>query len=99
MNVHKIQQQAKQIIPFVDLYGTDALFKVLMQYPYVSWRDKTIPTQGSPTRLSKDISLENTKQFKLIKFISHKDGKSTVFTDKGVYQFFAIGQQLTTNNK
>lgn len=94
MDVHKIQQQAKQIIPFIDLYGTDVLFKALKQYPFVSWTNKSIPQQGSPTRLAKDVCLNKAKELKVLKFVSHKDGKSTVFTDKGVYQFFAAGQQV-----
>jgi hypothetical protein len=94
MNVHKIQQEAKGIIPFVELYGTDILFQVLKQYPFVSWTDKSIPTQGSPTRLAKDVCLNKAKELKVLKFISHKDGKSTVFTNKGVYQFFAAGQKV-----
>lgn len=94
MNVHKIQNEAKSIVPFIDLYGVDALFKILKQYPFVSWTNKTIPTQGSPTRLAKDIELQTTKNLKVNKLVYHKDGKTTVFTDKGVYQFFAAGQKV-----
>jgi hypothetical protein len=94
VHVHEIQKQAKNIIPFIDLYGAAVLFQILKQYPFVSCTNKSIPTQGSPTRLTKDIEIERAKDFKVLKFISHKDGKSTVFTDKGVYQFFAAGQQV-----
>lgn len=94
MDTNKIQQQAKELINFIDLYGTDILFKALKQYPFVSYTNKSIPKQGSPTRLTKDICLNKAKELKVLKFISHKDGKSTVITDKGVYQFFAAGQQV-----
>lgn len=94
MNVHKIQSEAKSIMPFIDLYGNEVLFKILKKYPFVSWTSKSMPTEGSPTRLAKDIELKATKQIKVNKLVSHKDGKTTVFTDKGVYQFFAAGQQV-----
>ena len=94
VRVHTIQKNAIEIFKFIDLYGSEILFTELKKYPFVSWRDKTIPTQGSPTRLTKDISLENASSFKVNKIIAHKDGKTTIFTDKGVYQFFAAGQQV-----
>ena len=94
VHVHKIQQEAKSIIPFIDLYGNGILFSILKKYPFVSWRDKTIPKQGSPTRLTKDIDTEKVKDITVKKIIAHKDGKTTIITDKGVYQFFAAGQQV-----
>ena len=94
VRVTEIQNKAKSIMPFIDLYGNETLFTILKQYPYVSWTNKTIPTQGSPTRLTRDIEVEKTNGFKVKKLVAHKDGKTTIFTDKGVYQFFAAGQQV-----
>lgn len=90
----EIQNKAKGLMPFIDLYGNETLFTILKQYPFVSWRDKTIPQQGSPTRLTKDIVLSKTNDCKVQRLVAHKDGKTTIFTDKGVYQFFAAGQQV-----
>jgi|688.fasta_scaffold193986_5 hypothetical protein len=94
VRVHEIQKEAQSIMPFIDLYGSVLLFTILKQYPFVSWRDKTIPQEGSPTRLTKDIEMEKAKALNVKKLIAHKDGKTTIFTDKGVYQFFAAGQQV-----
>ena len=94
VRVHTIQKNAIEIFKFIDLYGSEILFTELKKYPFVSWRDKTIPKQGSPTRLTKDIDTEKVKDITVKKLIAHKDGKTTIVTDKGVYQFFAAGQQV-----
>jgi hypothetical protein len=51
IKTEKIQRQAKDIFKDIDLYGIDLLIEVLKQYPFISWRDKTIPNEGSPARL------------------------------------------------
>jgi hypothetical protein len=94
IKVFEIQNEAKSIMQFIDLYGNKVLFASLIKYPFVSWRDKTIPNQGSPTRLTKDININSIPEMKVSKIIAHKDGKTTIFTSIGVYQFFAAGQQI-----
>lgn len=94
VQVQSIQNKAKEVVKYIDLYGNTILFSVLKQYPFVSWCDHSIPTLGSPTRLSKDVSMSKVKNLKIIKLIAHRDFKTTIVTDKGYYQFFASGMQV-----
>lgn len=93
VQVEKIQQTALSVFKDLDLYGNEVLLETLKQYPFISWCDKSIPKLGSPTRLTKDISVEMFKALKVNKITAHKDFKTTIHTDKGVYQFFACGMQ------
>jgi len=93
VKVQSIQNRAKEVMKYIDLYGNIVLFSVLKQYPFVSWCDKSIPKQGSPTRLSKDVEMDKAKNLKVIRLIAHKNFKTTIITDKGYYQFFASGMQ------
>lgn len=97
VKVQQIQNRAKEVMKYIDLYGNVVLFSVLKQYPFVSWCDKSIPKLGSPTRLSKDISMAKVRELKIERLIAHKDYKTTIVTDKGVFQFFAAGMQNKTN--
>lgn len=94
VKVQSIQNRAKEVMKYIDLYGNVVLFSVLKQYPFVSWCDKSIPKLGSPTRLSKDISMSKAKELKIERLIAHKDYKTTIVTDKGAFQFFAAGMQI-----
>ena len=95
VQVFSIQKTAKSIFEYIDLYGIELLFETLKEYPYVSWRDKSIPSEGSPTRLTKDIKKEGISKFKEVsKIILHKNGMTTIRTNIGYYQFFAAGQQV-----
>lgn len=93
VQVQKLQQTALNIFKDLDLYGNDVLLGVLKQYPFVSWCDKSIPKLGSPTRLTKDIAADKFTQLKIHQIIAHKDFKTTIKTNVGVYQFFACGMQ------
>lgn len=93
VKAQQIQNRAKEVMKFIDLYGNQVLFSVLKQYPFVSWCDKSIPKLGSPVRLAKDISMQKAKDLKIERLILHRDYKTTIVTDKGVYQFFAAGMQ------
>jgi len=94
VQVTKIQNTAKTIFKDLDLYGIPLLMRNLKRYPFVSWRDKSIPKSGSPTRLSKDIKMDGILKIKEVKeLIAHKNGMTTIVTNLGYYQFFAAGQQ------
>jgi hypothetical protein len=93
VKVESIQNRAKEVMKYIDLYGNVVMFSVLKQYPFVSWCDKSIPKEGSPTRLAKDICMKKANELKILKLIAHRDFKTTIVTDKGVFQFFASGMQ------
>ena len=93
VKVESIQNKAKEVMKYIDLYGNEVLFSILKQYPFISWRDNSIPKLGSPTRLSKDIEMSKVKDLQIKKLIAHKDFKTTIITNKGYYQFFACGMQ------
>jgi hypothetical protein len=98
VKVTEIQNASKEIFKYLDLYGIPLLFANLKKYPFVSWRDKSIPKLGSPTRLTKDINDEGiSKVTEVKKLILHKNGMTTIVTNVGYLQFFACGQQITNN--
>ena len=94
VQVESIQNKAKEVMKYIDLYSNEVLLTILKEYPFVSWRDNSIPTQGSPTRLSKDIDMSKVKDLQVKKLIAHKDFKTTIITNQGYYQFFACGMQV-----
>lgn len=97
----KIQSQAKAIFKDIDLYGIDLLMETLKQYPFISWRDKTVPNEGSPSRLVSQANIKTSEQIKkdkginfaVNKLILHRNGSTTIATNLGFYQFFACGGQ------
>ena len=95
VEVTRIQNVAKGIFKDIDLYGIPLLIRNLKRYPFVSWRDKSIPNAGSPTRLSKDIKMDGILKIKEVRnLIAHKNGMTTIVTNLGYYQFFACGMQV-----
>ena len=70
-----------------DLYGPETVFLMLKKhYQFVSIRDKSVPTLGSPT-----YKVDQIKHPELIteisRFISHKNNSVTIVTNLGYLQF------------
>ena len=59
-----IQNTTKDIFKYIDLYGIPMLIRSLKRYPFVSWRNNSIPEAGSPTRLSRDIKMQGVTKIK-----------------------------------
>jgi hypothetical protein len=90
VQVYKIQSTAKSIFKDLDLYGIPVLIECLKKYPYISWRTKSIPTEGSPTHQTHLIKTPNAIT-EVKKLIAHKDGRTTIITNMGYLQFWAAG--------
>ena len=60
---------------------------------FVSFRHKSVPTEGSPTKLIKCLATNkdrkgNRGEIEIKKVTNHKDGKVTLQTNLGFVQFF-----------
>lgn len=88
MEPAKIQSAAKSIYKDIDLYGVDTLLNCLRQYSHVSWMKNSNRKSGSQTKQS--CALREGTQVEIQKLICHKDGKTTIKTDKGFLQFLNI---------
>ena len=60
---------------------------------FVSFRQKSVPTEGSPTKLIKSLATNKDRKGKrgkieIKKVTNHKDGKVTLQTNLGFVQFF-----------
>ena len=60
---------------------------------FVSFRHKSVPTEGSPTKLIKCLATNkdrkgNRGKIEIKKVTNHKDGKVTIQTNLGFIQFF-----------
>lgn len=95
VKISNIQNTTKDIFKYIDLYGIPMLIRSLKRYPFVSWRNNSIPEAGSPTRLSRDIKMQGVTKIKEVsKIILHRNGMTTIKTNLGYFQFFAAGQQV-----
>lgn len=92
VRVTEIQNNAKEIFKHIDLYGVDILLTELSKYPYMSHRPKTVPQEGSPTWTTKGSGKPRINN--VISIICHRDGKTTIQTEKGFIQYWAAGQQV-----
>ena len=60
---------------------------------FVSFRHKSVPTEGSPTKPIKYLATNkdrkgNRGEIEIIKVINHKDSKVSIQTNLGFIQFF-----------
>ena len=75
----------KEMYKYIDLYGSEAILLALQnKFKAVAYTNKSIPSQGSPCRSSKDISLK----LSISKMIFHKNGEVTAITNNGNLRFF-----------
>ena len=63
------------------------------RFLFVSFRHKSIPSEGSPTKLIKCLATNkdrkgNRGKIEIKKVTNHKDGKVTLQTNLGFVQFF-----------
>jgi hypothetical protein len=76
----------EQLLTLADLYGFEVVISQLKKrFTLVSYRDKSIPTGGSPTwetgRLKEDLGAT------IQKAIQHKNGEVTLITSLGYLKF------------
>lgn len=77
----------KDNLKMIDLYGHEIIFEQLKQnYTFVSYAEKSIPTAGSMTK--KAICFRYDETLQLLKTIHHRNGATTIQTNKGFLQFF-----------
>lgn len=70
---------------YKDLYGDETILIALQtKYKAVAYTNKSIPTQGSPCRSSKDIALN----LSIEKLIFHRNNEITAITNHGNLRFF-----------
>lgn len=75
----------KNIWSDIDLYGWPVLLAELQnKFKAVAYTNKSIPSQGSPCRSSKDIADNLSVQ----KLVFHRNGEITAFTNHGNLRFF-----------
>jgi len=75
----------REIYKCLDLYGSEVLLTALKdKYKAVAYTNKSIPSQGSPCRSSKDIA----SGLIVNKAIFHHNNEITVFTNHGNLRFF-----------
>lgn len=75
----------KEMYQYKDLYGdANILIALQTKYKAVAYTNKSIPSQGSPCRSSKDIALN----LNIKKLIFHRNNEITAITDHGNLRFF-----------
>ena len=78
----------KAITKDFDLYGIEVAKLMLMSkgYTCVSYREKSVPGYGSPTKRLRDIVFNDDLIVK--KTIHHKNDEITIVTNKAYFKFF-----------
>ena len=78
----------KTITKDFDLYGIEVAKLMLMNkgYTFVSWREKSVPNYGSPTKRLEDIKFNDDLIVK--KTIHHRNDEITIVTNKAYFKFF-----------
>ena len=78
----------KTITKDFDLYGIEVAKLMLMSkgYTYVSYREKSVPGWGSPTKRLKEIKFNDDLIVK--KTILHRNNDITIVTNKAYFKFF-----------
>ena len=77
----------KTNLKYIDLYSPAIIFEQLRQnYTFVSYAEKSIPTQGSMTK--KALCFRYDDALELLRTIHHRNGHVTIQTNKGYLQFF-----------
>ena len=86
----KIQEAAKAVFADLDLYGLDCLEAVLLKYNVMSFRKGSIPSPGSRSWVITEARRKKAKRkyTKVLRLICHRDGSTTIQTDKGFGRFW-----------
>lgn len=75
----------EDVLKNVDLYGNEILEISLKQrYNYISYRRKSIPTSGSPTRCLKNC---HGLLFKVVRYYFRKNNDLVIYTKNQVLLF------------